>query len=133
MTGSRLIPQWFSCLQHVLDALLRLLRAEERKECLALQLEDVVLRHVVRSAVAACQNARERMTDTHVVLRRVPRLTHRPDAVFEIADRFASERANPPRRRRRVIARELQHPSLCVTEQVVAIHRHTIAITQESK
>ena len=74
-------------------ALLRLLRAEQAEKRLALEVEDVLLaspRAAARRRPASTYASS--CADPHVVVRRLPGLAHRPDAVLQVAHRFVAER-----------------------------------------
>src|ERR1700724_2810628 len=71
--GKNLVTQRLAGLQGMCDALLRFLFAAERDECLALEVQQVLLAPRWRSAKgAARQDGRELSCDVRVVIGRVP-------------------------------------------------------------
>src|SRR5205807_6431702 len=68
---SPLVPERLARFQHVCDARLRLLRAEELKNRLALEIEDVLLGGQARRTVAAAEYIGHRVADAHIVRARL--------------------------------------------------------------
>src|SRR5262245_32321578 len=92
---SPLVPERFAGLQRVLDSLERLSLAEERHERLALEVEQVLLRHGRRvREVAAGHDLCDLVRNLRVVLRDEPALLHLVDAELERGERRSAERGN---------------------------------------
>src|SRR5512132_2693050 len=99
------VAEGLARLERVRAALLRLLRAQQPEKGLALEIEDVLLRHGARRTVAAAEHIGELARDAHLVLGDLPAFTHGPTGVHEIAHRLLPERRDAARRGRHVIGR----------------------------
>src|SRR5215831_6638179 len=120
------VPQWLPRLQHVLDSLLRLFRTQQSEKRLSLQVENVLLGHLARRAVAAGEDVRQLVRDSNVVVGDLAGFFHRPCGVLKVAQRVLSHRGDSTGHRRHVVGGQIGHARHRVGDQPIAVHRDAI-------